>query len=925
MALTAGTRLGHYEVAALLGEGGMGQVWQATDTQLNRQVALKILPDAFAADPDRLARFQREAQVLASLNHPGIAAIYGIEEAEGTRALVLELVEGPTLADRIAKGPIPIDEALPIARQIAEALEAAHEAGVIHRDLKPANVKVKADGTVKVLDFGLAKALEADAGSDPAESPTLTAAATQQGVIMGTAAYMSPEQASGAVVDKRADIWSFGAVLFEMLTGRRAFDGETVSHVLAAVLKTEPDWDTLPAETPVAIHRLLRRCLAKERRSRVPDIGMARFEIDDARAAPNVEETSAVAVQVWQRPMPLAIGILALSIVAGIIAWGVMRPAPAPVSRSSVTIPPGQTLRTTGRDTDLAISPDGSRLVFVTAQRRLYVRAVDQLDAMRLTGIETPRNPFISPDGESVGIFDSTRALHRMSIRGGLPTQISTVDGNPRGATWGPDNTIVFATSGGDRGLWRVSAQGGGEPAVLTTPDPARGEQSHWWPEILPGGTHVLFTIIPQGGVENAQIALLSLEGGTYTVLLPGGSHARYVPTGHLVYGVNETLWAVGFDLDSLTVTSDPVRVVDDVRMKPSTGGANFSVARDGSLAYVRGHHGTEGLESLVWVDRTGGEEPLALQPGNYRNPRISPEGTRVALGVRDGSEDFSLVRAVRVGDIHIYDIPRNRLTQLTFTAEGECCPVWTPDGARVVFLSTRDGTPNLYVQAADGTGEADQITEGPAYKVPYDITADGMVVFWRGRPGAVPTIGGGASRRGDVYTVSLDGAASTSSPVIATEFGVTSPNLSAGSRWIAYVTTESGRREVRVHPFPDVAGGRWSITPAGDGGVFPIWAPNALELFYARGARDPREMWAVPVDTDPTFSPGNPEMIFSGDYGVGAAAAVGRNFDISPEDGRFLMIRRPPPDSTNEEPVPLELILVQNWHEELLERVPVD
>ena len=498
MPLTPGTRLGHYDVTALLGEGGMGQVWQATDTQLGRQVALKILPDAFAADPDRLARFKREAQILASLNHPNIAQIYGIEEAEATRALVLELVEGPTLADRISKGPIPLDEALPIAKQIAEALEAAHEAGVIHRDLKPANIKVREDGTVKVLDFGLAKALDPAPDVDPSQSPTLTAAATQMGVIMGTAAYMSPEQASGATVDKRADIWSFGAVLFEMLTGKRAFDGETVSHVLAAVLKTEPDWAALPTGTPAAVEKLLRRCLAKERRRRVPDIGMARFEIDDAMSAPATEGTDTAAVpplQVWQRPMPLAAGALVLLLIAGFTAWSLAPPrplSPGPPVWSVIPVPPDGPVRLPGALPQVAISPDGTRVAYGSSSAaqgaRLYVRALDEADATPLRGTEGGMAPFFSPDGQQVGFRGTVpRQLMRISVLGEQAVPIcDLLSGEVRGASWGPDDAIIFGTDT-PSGLWHVAASGR-EPEPLTTIQPDQDRVNHAWPHILPGG-----------------------------------------------------------------------------------------------------------------------------------------------------------------------------------------------------------------------------------------------------------------------------------------------------------------------------------------------------------------------------------------------------------------------------------------------------
>ena len=499
MSLSPGTSLGHYDVTSLLGEGGMGQVWQATDTQLNRQVALKILPDAFADDPDRLARFTREAQILASLNHPNIAAIHGIEEAEGTRALVLELVEGPTLADRISKGPIPLDEALPIAKQIAEALEAAHEAGVIHRDLKPANIKVREDGTVKVLDFGLAKALDPSPAGDPSESPTLTAAATQMGVILGTAAYMSPEQARGKPVDKRADIWAFGAVVYEMLTGRRAFEAEDVSLTLAEVMKSEPDMSALPAEVPAGLRSAVTRCLTKDPQQRVRDIGDVTLAMEGAFETVGLPSSPVAGpeLKAWQRPLPAA----ALVVILCLTVW-ILKPAPPleprSVSRFAVSVPPSVPVAAEGTNNEVAITPDGTTVVYRGASG-LQVRNVGQLQGVSLgdTG-SVGANPFVSPDGAWIG-FTTGGALHRVSIQGGPPVTICDLPGPLRGASWGDDGVIVFAVLG--QGLFRVPAAGG-ELEALTDGD-------HRWPDVLPGSSHVLFS---SGEAGARQVRLLDLE-----------------------------------------------------------------------------------------------------------------------------------------------------------------------------------------------------------------------------------------------------------------------------------------------------------------------------------------------------------------------------------------------------------------------------
>jgi hypothetical protein len=554
MALSPGTRLGPYAVSAKIGEGGMGQVWQATDTTLNRQVALKILPDAFAADPDRLARFQREAQVLASLNHPNIAAIHGIEQSDDTQALVLELVEGPTLEDRIAKGPISVDEALPIAKQIAEALEAAHEAGVIHRGLKPANIKVREDGTVKVLDFGLAKALQPEV-ADPnmSLSPTmsLTAAATQMGMVIGTAAYMAPEQARGKPVDKRADVWAFGAVLFEMLAGAKTFAGGDVSEVLATVIKTDPDWDALPDETPFRVRTLLRRCLQKDPKQRVADMQDVRLAMGGAfETAVSISSEQAVAppLRVWQRPVAIAAFVAAALVIGGVVVWALTRPAPDRVARFPMPLADDLTFSNTGRPI-VAIAPTGDRVAF-TAGGAVWLRPLDQMDATLVSGSEGATNPFFSADGQSLGFYADGQ-LKRVSVSGGASVALGAA-GNPLGASWGADDMILFGQFGQFGGIWRVPGTGGTPELVILAEE---GEAVHG-PQMLPGGDLVLFTLRPAGTVlwDASQIVVQSLTSGDRTVLIDAGRDARYVATGHLVYAVNGTLVAQAFDLDHLTM-----------------------------------------------------------------------------------------------------------------------------------------------------------------------------------------------------------------------------------------------------------------------------------------------------------------------------------------------------------------------------------
>ena len=880
-------RFGCYDVTALLGEGGMGQVWQATDTQLNRQVALKILPDAFAADPDRLARFKREAQILASLNHPNIAAIYGIEEAEGTRALVLELVEGPTLADRISKGPIPLDEALPIAKQIADALEAAHEAGVIHRDLKPANIKVREDGTVKVLDFGLAKALDPSPEDDPSRSPTLTAAATQMGVILGTAAYMAPEQAKGKVADKRADVWAFGVVLYEMLTGRRAFEGGDVSEVMAGVIKSEPDWDALPTELPPALGTYLRRCLQKDPRERIRDIGDVRLAMAgafDVPASLPVEPPEPAVVvpqlQVWQRPIPAAIVALAIAAVAGLTAWAIkpQPPEPArPVSRMAVSVPPSVPVNVNGPFVDLAISADGETVVY-WGDGTLQVRAVNQLEGTPLRGARGGENPFLSPDGAWVGFVAGT-TLRKVSVQGGPAVTITELPGGLRGAGWGDDDLIVFGVGGRD-GLFRVPAVGG-EPEVLTETEGV----SHRWPDVLPEGRGVLFAV----GAGDWQIAVLDFETGEHHVIIPNGTQPRYSPTGHIVYALEGTLRAVAFNVDSLSVTSDPVPLVEGV-VTELGGAANFGVSDTGSLVYVSGVAGGGTTESFVRVDRDGREEPLPLPPRDYYSPRLSPDGTRVAV---------SVVESGGTPALWVYDVVS--AAGLRFTQEAAAMgPVWTPDGERVVFRWNVAGSPDLYWVPVDGSGEIESPTTSDDADTPTAVTPDGAsVLFVRV-----------SDTQREIWEVPLEGERSPT-PVLQGEFARGNADISPDGNFLVYRSDQSGQMEIYRQPYP----GPGPTVPVSIGGGDSVtWSDDGSELFYRVDDR----MMAVEVRPDGTVS--TPTGLFSGEY-VSQLGGI-RQYHVGP-DGRFLMLKASSA-ATDDQPL-TQVVLVQNWFQELRRLVPIN
>jgi Tol biopolymer transport system component len=911
MALSAGTRLGPYEILSALGAGGMGEVYRATDTNLKRAVAIKVLPESIAAERERLARFQREAEVLASLNHPNIAAIYGLERSDGATALVMELVEGPTLADRIAKGPIPLDEALPIAKQIAEALEAAHEQGIVHRDLKPANVKVRPDGIVKVLDFGLAKVFEpVSAGSTNATaSPTITSPAmmTRTGVILGTAAYMSPEQAKGRAADKRSDVWAFGCVLYEMATGRRAFEGDDISDTLAAVLRGEPDWTRLPANVSPAIVALLRGCLDKDRRRRIGDLSTARFIIDHGGYA-----TAAVAVPPVSRIRRAAWTVVAVAAAAVITAYATWTlttvSAPSlPLARSTIALPMGDRFSNTGVHV-VALSADGSRLAY-TANQRLYLRPMGQLEATPIRGTEgtdaaAGRSPFFSPDGRWIGFWQDGQ-LKKVSITGGAPLVLCAAQ-NPFGASWMTDNTILYGQSeqGGGKGtagIWRVSSEGG-KPEHVVKVEAGYVAQG---PQMLPGGRAILFTLVRFPEPDTAQIVVQLLDSGRRHVVVPRGTDAQFVPTGHLVYALDGTLLAVPFDVTRLAVTGAAVPLVEDVAQQNVT--AHFAISSHGALVYVPRDavFGSQAQRTIVWVDRQGREDPLKAPPREYFYPRLSPDGTRVALDVRDQEHD-----------IWIWNLAGETLERLTLEPTFEQYGVWTPDGKTVIYASSRLGGPSaprsLFRRPAVGTGTAEQLIQGTVAQFPSSVTPDGTALIFRAE---TPPAKVGTRPGSDLVLLPLDGEHRTR-PLVATPFDELNAEVSPDGHWLAYESNESGRLEIYVRPFPNVDVDKRQVSS--NRGTQPLWARNGQELFYESMGR----LMRVPVKTGATFERGTPEKVFDWPYlSREPGQGLGRMYDVSADGQQFLMIKES--SGADEHPPTARIILVQNWSEELKRLVP--
>jgi serine/threonine-protein kinase len=902
MLLSSGTRLGPYEILTLLGAGGMGEVYRARDTKLNRDVALKILPAAFAGNSERMSRFQREAQVLASLNHPNIAAIYGLEESAGMRALVMELVEGPTLSEHIRQGAMPLDAALPIARQIAEALETAHEKGIIHRDLKPDNIKITPEGKVKVLDFGLAKAMDAGASSSPdlSRSPTISAEGTKAGVILGTAGYMSPEQARGKPVDKRADIWAFGCVLYELLAGRRAFPGETLSDCVAAVLGKEPEWNALPASTPRQVQALVRRCLQKDLGRRLRDMGDARLELEDLLAAPAQEAFAPKPIAVTRRTAISALaGAAAGAAVDGVLGSKLWRGATArALTRFRIPLPEGTVAMATWNN-HVAISPDGTHIGFYvnvtndgvsnyTGADTFYLHSLRELEPTLLGSDMGPA--FFSPDGQWIGLGGPHYELQKMPLDGGPPVTVCSPSGPNAGGTWAADDVIYFVTEI-PGGLVRVASTGG-QPKEVVKIDLAKGERAYKYPSALPGGKGILLTLATGDSetFDDAHIVVLHTKTGQIKTLVEGGTHPRYSPSGHLVYARGGKLLAVRFDAKRLEISGRPFEVLEGVLMSRDTGAANYDISASGDLVYIPGIE-DKGERTPVWVDRNGRAEPLKLPPRPYLHPRISPDMRQLAIEIEGPNHNF-----------YVYDFAREVLSQMT--ADGVShWPVWSPDGTELAYRSGPMGAFKMWQVRADRSRPAAQLPGTGISQSAESWSPDGHAIAYTA---LTPEAGS------HIMVESLVGD-HESRPFVDVKVAAGSPKFSPDGRWLAYCSNETKKPQVYVQAFP---GPGAKIQVSSDGGTDPVWKSTGEELYFRNGDK----MMAVAVSTVPTFRAGRPRVLWEGHYSHGMSTSCGppgpssSNYDVTADGRRFLMIKDEAPDTA----LSRQIIVVLGWADEL-------
>jgi eukaryotic-like serine/threonine-protein kinase len=896
MGIQVGQRLGPYEILSAIGAGGMGEVYRARDTRLDRIVAVKILPDHCSDRAELRERFEREARTIASLNHPHICTLYDIGRQDGTDYLVMEYLEGETLSERLKKGPLPLEQVLKNAIELADALDKAHRKGITHRDLKPGNVMLTKSGT-KLLDFGLAK-LRQEAAPNIALSklPTANEAITAQGTIVGTLQYMAPEQLEGRDADARTDIFAFGVVVYEMATGEKAFEGKSSASVIGAILKDNPPpMSSVQPMIPPALDRVVKKCLAKEPEKRWQVASDLCDELkwiaeggSQATLAPAVAPKGIRAL--GRRPLILSLGSLLIGLaIAGLATWNLKPTSASPpraITRTVINLPPGD--RLAGFDQPaVAISPDGSHLAYVAIRgstQQLFLRGMDSLEAKPIPGTEDAANPFFSADSQWLGLSAGGK-LKKVPVAGGPAVTLGDVS-TARGATWSSQGGIIFVPS--TVSILQQIPEAGGAPRPVTHFE--KGEPTHRWPEFLPDGKSLFFAGGPStGNWATAKIAVQSLRTGERRDLLQGGTNPRYALSGHLLYAQAGTVMAAPFNDQRLQLTGASVPVLEDVLQFPGTGAAQYSISATGSLVYISGS--VRALSrKLVWVSRNGVEQSIAAPPRVYYYPRLSPDGRRIAVEVVEQEQLLWL-----------YDFARDTLSPLTFEVGNIQNEVWTPDGRRVAFATSKDGPINIFWQPSDGSGGLERLTTSENAQFPISFSPDGqLLAFTELNPNTGM----------DIWMLRLKDR--KAEPFIQAPSNQTAPSFSPNGRWLAYSSDESGRPEIYVQPYPGPVG-RWQVST--EGGQEPVWNPNGRELFYRSGYK----MMAVDIETQPSFSAGKPKMLFSsGLYLLGLNGL--HFFDVSPDGQRFLMIKQ------SEEAAALtQIVVVQNWFEELKRRVPTE
>lgn len=905
MPLSSGDRIGHYQISSSLGAGGMGQVYRARDTKLNRDVAIKVVADDFASDPERLARFTREAHTLAALKHPHIAQIYGIEDNGDVHALVMELVDGEDLARHLGRGKLPTREALRIAQQVAEAIEAAHEKGVVHRDLKPSNIMLDDDGRVRVLDFGLATAPETQPSSESSSSATITSPAklTGRGVIVGTPAYMSPEQITGQAADKRCDVWAFGCVLYEMLVGTRPFDGPDKHDAMMAVASKEPDWNALPADVPESIRKLLKRCLEKARKKRLSDMSVVRLELEDAHAHPASASGSEVARPArapggFSAALPWAIALIAIASAVASVLYrsGGQSATPRAMVRVSADVGAAISLNIS-QGASAVLSPNGDRLVFVGQPRtgsggqRLYTRKLDTLTTTPIPGTDGAMNPFFSPDGEWLGFFAASK-LRKIAIAGGTAVDLTDAR-NGRGGSWGDDGHIVFMPDF-YAGLWRVPAAGG-EPVQLTVP---ADDTTHRWPHVMPGSRAVIYTSNSSlFAYENSDIVLQPLPSGTPRVLQRNAFFGQYLSSGHLIFIHKGALHAASFDANSMTITGEALPVLDDVSTGSLfTGAAQFSTANDGTAVYVAGRNFTSGFTTL---DRSGNRGLMLPDIHNWGNPQFSPDGRRLAFDLFDGVQ----------ADIWVYDLVDQSLSRLTHSPLVDVKPTWSADGKRIAFITKDDYRFRMDWQFADGSGGAKTLIGNDIISIPASFHPSGRYLAYVELTGKTSF---------DAKAVELDfdtngdwrlGRTIDISSTPASEL---EPMFSPDGRWIAYGSAQTGRSEVYVRPFPGL-NGTWQVST--DGGAFPTWSRSGRELLFA--TLDQRIMTVSYAADGASFRATAPRVWTNERHQLSGPTFM-RNFVLFPDDARVAFSKASDAGEKSSDPV----VMVFNFFDELRRKV---